>query len=127
MDLQALQYRMWLAVKKHQVLVGRRQQEPHNVSIQKEILDVLCQLVSINESQKHVVARLREERESERVKQEGDGGKCKEEVDLLCEEEMLQDDRAIPYQSPSHNPYPASATPPHPGQTTLDHCFQASG
>lgn len=62
MDLQTLQYQMWLAVKKYQVLISRRQEEPHNLAIQREILDVLCQLVSINENQKLVVAKLREER-----------------------------------------------------------------
>ncbi|KAK7075113.1 hypothetical protein SK128_023285 [Halocaridina rubra] len=64
MDLQTLQYQMWLAVKKYQVLIGRRQEDPHNISLQREILDVLCQLISINENQKLVVAKLREERES---------------------------------------------------------------
>ncbi|XP_068224593.1 uncharacterized protein, partial [Palaemon carinicauda] len=44
------------------ILIGRRQEEPNNLSVQKEILDVLCQLVSINENQKLVVAKLREER-----------------------------------------------------------------
>ncbi|MPC18465.1 hypothetical protein E2C01_011351 [Portunus trituberculatus] len=29
MDLQSLQYQMWLAVKRHQALIGRRQEEPH--------------------------------------------------------------------------------------------------
>lgn len=66
MDLPTLQYQMWLAVKKYQILIGRRQEDPNNLSVQKEILDVLCQLVSINENQKLVVAKLREERSRKR-------------------------------------------------------------
>ncbi|KAK8389547.1 hypothetical protein O3P69_008923 [Scylla paramamosain] len=73
MDLQSLQYQMWLAVKRHQALIGRRQEEPHNLAVQKEILDVLYQLISINESQKLVVARLREERQQHQQVKAGEG------------------------------------------------------
>ncbi|XP_071543213.1 uncharacterized protein [Panulirus ornatus] len=94
MDLQSLQYQMWLAVKKHQALIGRRQEEPHNLGLQQEILDVLCQLVSINESQL-VVARLREEREHDRLKHEKEEdlrrGESKEDIDLLCDEQMIHE------------------------------------
>ncbi|KAG7170644.1 PHD finger protein 21A-like, partial [Homarus americanus] len=76
-------------------LIGRRQEEPHNLSIQKEILDVLCQLVSINESQKLVVGRLREERDNERPKHEKQNDlhkdEGKEDIDLLCDEQLNHD------------------------------------
>ncbi|XP_050737556.1 uncharacterized protein LOC127009015 isoform X3 [Eriocheir sinensis] len=95
MDLQNLQYQMWLAVRRHQALIGKRQEDPHNLAVQKEILDVLCQLVSINENQKLVVARLREERHQCQVKQEKENGihsdDGKDEIDLLYDDEMVND------------------------------------
>ncbi|XP_069939034.1 uncharacterized protein [Cherax quadricarinatus] len=147
MDLQALQYQMWLAVKKHQALIGRRQEDPHNLAIQKEIFDVLCQLVSINESQKLVVARLRGEREYERLQHEKpkelDKDESKEDIDLLCDEQMLQEaqdhegknpglDACLTHscKSPSDVLGAGVSTPPYSDYTeegqgaTLDDCFE---
>lgn len=102
MDLQTHQYQMWLAAKKHQDLIGQRQKDPDNLALQKEILDVLCQLVAINESQKLVVAKLREERENEDYRKTQRRESQKEDIDLLCDEQMLHDNHDKAGSEPPH-------------------------
>ncbi|KAG0712230.1 hypothetical protein GWK47_018946 [Chionoecetes opilio] len=129
MDLQSLQYQMWLAAKRHQALIDKRQEEPQNLAVQKEILDVLYHLISINENQKHVVARLREERQQ--VKQEKENGlhsdEAQEDIDFLYEE-MIHDaaqekeGKATPQHTPEKSPGPLrdqEASPERPEILTV--------
>ncbi|CAL4097920.1 unnamed protein product, partial [Meganyctiphanes norvegica] len=110
MDLQSLQYQMLLAVKKHQLLMGRRKLEPENGSLKKEILDVLCQLIDINEKQKVVVARLRAERQAVQQPQKEHIARCEQtgvELDLQCNEQMLQESVVLQDLSVTSLPRPA--------------------
>ncbi|XP_076059751.1 uncharacterized protein LOC143036376 isoform X2 [Oratosquilla oratoria] len=87
MDLQVLQYQMWLAIKKHQHLVAKGKEDPENPTLQKEILDVLCHLINLNDQQKLIISQMRERKKTTDVNK-----KYKQnEVNLFCEEQLVQE------------------------------------